>query len=104
MKLIFVHPCFIHYSRSHSAIKVAQLSQEKLILDYNPAWLLIREEIHSSKNFKNDSKDSSVKNRRLSSIFDSCWRNEVSNYCLRKFEEVVLFWGQNGVDVDTENK
>ena len=28
----------------------------------------------------------SGKNRRLSSIFDSCWRNEVSNFYLRKFE------------------
>ena len=29
--------------------------------------------------------------RRLSSIFDSCWRNEVSNFRLRKFAEVGPF-------------
>ena len=46
---------------------------------------------------------SSGKNRRLSSIFDSCWRNEVSNFCLRKFEEVVPFCEHYGPDVDINN-
>ena len=47
----------------------------------------------------------SGKNRRLSSIFDSCWRNEVSKFRLRQFEEVVPFCEHYGPDVDinTEN-
>ena len=47
----------------------------------------------------------SGKNWRLSSIFDSCWRNEDSNFCLRKFAEVVPFCEHYGADVDinTEN-
>ena len=38
-------------------------------------------------------------------MFDSCWRNEVSNFRLRKFAKVEPFWGQNGTDVNinTEN-
>ena len=47
----------------------------------------------------------SGKNRRLSSIFDLCWRNEVSNFRLRKFEEVEPFCGPLGwrVDINTIN-
>ena len=47
----------------------------------------------------------SGKNRRLSSIFDSCWRNEVSNFRLRKFEKVGPFCEHYVADVDinTEN-
>ena len=43
------------------------------------------------------------KNRRLSSIFDSCWRNEVSNFRLGQFEEVVPFCEPNVADVDINN-
>ena len=48
----------------------------------------------------------SGKNRRLSSIFDSCWRNEVSNFCLRKFAKVGPFCEPNepDVDINTENR
>ena len=47
----------------------------------------------------------SGKNRRLSSIFDSCWRNEVSNFRLGQFEKVEPFcepleWR---VDINTRN-
>ena len=45
----------------------------------------------------------SGKNRRLSSIFDSCWRNEVSNFRLGKFEQVEPFCEPNGADVDINN-
>ena len=47
----------------------------------------------------------SGKNRRLSSIFDSCWRNEVSNFCLRQFAKVEPFCGPLGwcVDINTRN-
>ena len=45
----------------------------------------------------------SGKNRRLSSIFESCWRNEVSNFCLPKFEQVVPFCEPNEADVDINN-
>ncbi len=45
---------------------------------------------------------SSGKKRRLSSIFDSCWKNEVSNFCLWKFGEVVPFGELYGPDVDNE--
>ena len=41
----------------------------------------------------------SGKNRRLSSIFDSCCK-KVSNFCLRKFAEVVPFCDLYGPDVD----
>ena len=44
------------------------------------------------------------KNRRLSSIFDSCWRNEVSNFRLRKFGEVEPFCDLYGADVDINTK
>ena len=42
---------------------------------------------------------------RVSSIFDSCWRKEVSNFCLRQFEQVEPFCEHYGPDVDinTEN-
>ena len=43
------------------------------------------------------------KNRRLSSIFDSCWRNEVSKFCLGQFEEVGPFCEPNEADVDINN-
>ena len=33
-------------------------------------------------------------------IFDSCWRNEVSNFHLRKFERVGPFCELNEADVD----
>jgi hypothetical protein len=46
----------------------------------------------------------SGENRGLSSIFDSCWRDEVSNFRLRQFEEVVPFCEPNGPDVDINNK
>ena len=46
----------------------------------------------------------SGKNRRLSSIFDSCWRNEVSNFRLGQFEEVVPFCDLYGADVDINTK
>ena len=46
----------------------------------------------------------SGKNRRLSSIFDSCWRNEVSNFRLRKFEEVEPFCDLYEADVDTNTE
>ena len=46
----------------------------------------------------------SGKNRRLSSIFDSCWRNEVSNFRLRKFAEVEPFCDLYGADVDINTK
>ena len=42
----------------------------------------------------------SGKNRRLSSIFDSCWKN---NFCLGTFGEVVPFCEPNGPDVDINN-
>ena len=42
----------------------------------------------------------SGKNRRLSSIFDSCWRNKVSNFRLRMFEKVGPFCEHYGPDVD----
>ena len=42
----------------------------------------------------------SGKNQRLSSISYSCWRDEVSNFCLGQFVKVGPFWGQNGADVD----
>ena len=45
----------------------------------------------------------SGKNRRISSIFDSCWRNEVFNFCLGKFAEVGPFCEPNGPDVDINN-
>ena len=45
----------------------------------------------------------SGKNRRLSSIFDSCWRNEVSNFRLGKFEKVEPFCEPNEPDVDINN-
>ena len=32
-------------------------------------------------------------------IFDSCWKNEVSNFCLRQFEKVVPFYKLYGADV-----
>ena len=41
------------------------------------------------------------KNRRLSFIFDSCPRNEVSNFLLRKFGEVELFCAH--VDIKPKN-
>ena len=44
------------------------------------------------------------KNQRLSSIFDSCWRNEVSNFCLSKFAEVVPFCEFYVADVDVNTK
>ena len=44
----------------------------------------------------------SGKNRRLPSIFDSCWRNEVSNFRLRKFEPFCELYGAD-VDVNTKN-
>ena len=47
---------------------------------------------------------SSGKNRRLSSIFDSCWRNEVSNFRLRQFAEVVPFCDLYEADVDINTK
>ena len=47
--------------------------------------------------------DLSGKNRRLSSIFDSCWRNEVSNFRLRKFAKVGPFCEPNEPDVDINN-
>ena len=43
------------------------------------------------------------KNRRQSSIFDSCWGNEVSNFRLRKFWEVEPFCEPNEADVDVNN-
>ena len=47
----------------------------------------------------------SGKNRRLSSIFDSCWRNEVSNFRLRQFAKVGPFCEhyEPDVDINTEN-
>ena len=45
----------------------------------------------------------SGKNRRLSSIFDSCWKNEVSNFCLGQFGKVELFCEPNEPDVDINN-
>ena len=47
----------------------------------------------------------SGKNRRLSSIFDSFWRNEVSNFLLRKIGKVKPFCDLYVADVDinTEN-
>ncbi len=47
--------------------------------------------------------DLSGKNRRLSSIFDSCWRDEVSNFRLRQFAKVGPFCEPNGPDVDINN-
>ena len=46
---------------------------------------------------------SSGKNRRLSSIFDSCWRNEVSNFRIRKFAQVGPVCEPNRPDVDINN-
>ena len=46
----------------------------------------------------------SGKNRRLSSIFDLCWRNEVSNFRWRKFEEVEPFCDLYEADVDINTK
>ena len=46
----------------------------------------------------------SVKNRRLSSIFDSCWRNEESNFRLRQFGKVVPFCELLGWRVDINNR
>ena len=45
------------------------------------------------------------KNRRLSSIFDSCWRNEGSNFCLGQFGKVEPFCGplEWRVDINTRN-
>ena len=47
----------------------------------------------------------SGKNRRLSLILDSCWRNEVSNFRLRKFRKVEPFCEPLGwhVDINTRN-
>ena len=44
----------------------------------------------------------SGKNRRLSSIFDSCRRNEVSNFRLKKFAKVEPFCDLYGADVDAD--
>ena len=41
---------------------------------------------------------------RLSLIFDSCWRNEVSNFCLRKFVNVQPFGESNVADVDINTR
>ena len=46
----------------------------------------------------------SGKNQRLSSIFDSCWRNEVSNFRLQKFEKVGPFCEPNEPDVDINTR
>ena len=43
------------------------------------------------------------KNRRLSSIFDSCCRKEVSNFCLRQFGKVEPFCEPLGWRVDINN-
>ena len=45
----------------------------------------------------------SGKNRRLSSIFDSCWRNKVFNFRLGKFEKVGPFCEPLGWRVDINN-
>ena len=45
---------------------------------------------------------SSGKNRRLSLIFDSCWRNQVSNFCLGKYAKVGPFCEDN-VAINTGN-
>ena len=47
---------------------------------------------------------SSGKNQRLSSIFDLCWRNEVSNFRLRKFAQVEPFCDLYVADVDTNTE
>ena len=44
------------------------------------------------------------KNQRLSSIFDSCWRNKVSNFRLGKFAKVEPFYAPNEADVDINTK
>ena len=44
------------------------------------------------------------KNRRPSSIFDACWRNEVSNFRLGKFEQVEPFCDLYEPDVDINTK
>ena len=44
------------------------------------------------------------KNQRLSSIFDSCWRNEASNFHLRKFGKVEPFCEPNEPDVDINTR
>ena len=41
---------------------------------------------------------------RVSSIFDSRWRNEASNFHLRKFGKVEPFWEHCGPDVDINTK
>ena len=46
----------------------------------------------------------SGKNRRLSSIFYLCWRNELSNFCLRQFAKVVPFCEPNEADVDINTR
>ena len=46
----------------------------------------------------------SGKNQRLSSIFDSCWRNEVFNFCLGKFAKVEPFCDLYVADVDINTK
>ncbi len=46
----------------------------------------------------------SGKSRRLSSIFDSWWRNEVSNFCLGKFVKVEPFCEPNEADVDINTR
>ena len=46
----------------------------------------------------------SGKNRRLSSIFDSCWRNEVSDFRLRQFEQVVPFCEHYGADIEINTR
>ena len=43
------------------------------------------------------------KNKRLSLIFYSCWRNKVSNFCLGKFAKDGPFCELNGPDVNTKN-
>ena len=44
------------------------------------------------------------KNRRLSSTFDSCWRNEVSSFHLRKYAQVGPFCELYKPDVDINTK
>ena len=36
-------------------------------------------------------------------FFDSCWRHEVSNFCLRQFGEVETFCEPHEADVDINN-
>ena len=59
-----------------------------------PAYLF-----ESLKNWEN-SVILSGKNQRLSLIFYSCWRNEVSNFCLQKFAKDVPFCELYEPDVD----